>query len=144
MGFSKLSHKQFILNQVEPSQSTLQEINTMLSLLNMMKIGTGIAYALIFCIYPVSTFQLVVNNHRRRHPYRPKVKSPAATTAGAAAAGNAVTNDKLKDTLTQAIIEFRKLKDRDGNLSIDFGVKGGELNSVRDLRGCIRINEILG
>jgi len=36
---------------------------------------------------------------------------------------------QLKQTLVQKIVEFRELKERDGDLSIDFGVKGGELNN---------------
>ena len=36
----------------------------------------------------------------------------------------------LKDDLIQKITEFRELKIRDGDVSIDFGVKGGELNST--------------
>jgi PAP_fibrillin len=37
---------------------------------------------------------------------------------------------ELKSILVQRITEFRQLKDRDGDLSIDFGVKGGELNQT--------------
>jgi len=36
----------------------------------------------------------------------------------------------LKSNLIERIIEFRQLKERDGDLSIDFGVKGGELNQT--------------
>jgi hypothetical protein len=36
----------------------------------------------------------------------------------------------LKETLVAAILEFRDLKDRDGDVIVDFGVKGGELNST--------------
>lgn len=42
--------------------------------------------------------------------------------------GNA--NEELKKALITKISEFRELKVRDGNLVIDFGVKGGELNST--------------
>ena len=38
--------------------------------------------------------------------------------------------DKLKQTLIETIAQFRELKERDGDVSIDFGVKGGELNST--------------
>lgn len=37
---------------------------------------------------------------------------------------------QLKEQLVQTITEFRELKERDGDLSVDFGVKGGELNST--------------
>jgi len=101
-----------------------------------MKVCVVIAYALICVYYPVSTFQLRVTN-RHRHHHHTKFKSPAATVTDAGNADyddasnkNMIATNKLKETLTQAIKEFRKLKDRDGNLSIDFGVKGGELNST--------------
>ena len=37
---------------------------------------------------------------------------------------------ELKQTLIQKITEFRQLKERDGDVAIDFGVKGGELNET--------------
>lgn len=37
---------------------------------------------------------------------------------------------KLKTQLLKRISEFRELKSRDGDVSIDFGVKGGELNET--------------
>jgi len=49
--------------------------------------------------------------------------SPQTTTS-------TTTANQLKDTLIKKIVEFRELKTRDGDLSIDFGVKGGELNST--------------
>lgn len=36
----------------------------------------------------------------------------------------------LKETLVETILEFRELKDRDGDVIVDFGVKGGELNAT--------------
>lgn len=36
----------------------------------------------------------------------------------------------LKDSLLQTIGEFRTLKERDGDVSVEFGVKGGELNET--------------
>ena len=111
-----------------------------------MKVSCAvIAYVyVLICVYPVSTFQLLGTNHHRHHHHHTTLQSPTtATAAAAAAAGNADYDDaaasknknmlatnKLKETLTHAIQEFRTLKDRDGNLSIDFGVKGGELNST--------------
>ena len=50
----------------------------------------------------------------------------AASTEGRAA----VAAKELKSLLVQRITEFRELKERDGDLSIDFGVKGGELNQT--------------
>jgi hypothetical protein len=41
-----------------------------------------------------------------------------------------VEASELKSMLVQRITEFRQLKERDGDLSIDFGVKGGELNQT--------------
>jgi len=40
------------------------------------------------------------------------------------------TASDLKQVLVEKIVEFRELKERDGDVSIDFGVKGGELNST--------------
>mmetsp|Transcript_6409 Transcript_6409/g.9436 ORF Transcript_6409/g.9436 Transcript_6409/m.9436 type:complete len:310 (+) Transcript_6409:82-1011(+) len=52
-----------------------------------------------------------------------------------AEAGNSVsdisqTAYQLKKSLVQAVSEFRELKEQDGDVSIDFGVKGGELNAT--------------
>lgn len=40
------------------------------------------------------------------------------------------TAKNLKQTLIATIEEFRQLKQRDGEINIDFGVKGGELNET--------------
>lgn len=44
--------------------------------------------------------------------------------------GFQTTENSLKQELVDRILEFRELKERDGDLSIDFGVKGGELNAT--------------
>jgi hypothetical protein len=49
------------------------------------------------------------------------------TSRWAAPSADAV---QLKDQLLQNIRELRNLQSRDGSLSIDFGVKGGELNAT--------------
>jgi hypothetical protein len=38
--------------------------------------------------------------------------------------------EKLKELLIQTVSELRELQDRDGDFAVDFGVKGGELNST--------------
>jgi hypothetical protein len=43
---------------------------------------------------------------------------------------SSTTAVELKNRLLEKIIEFRELKTRDGDVSIDFGVKGGELNAT--------------
>lgn len=54
----------------------------MLSSLSMMKVCAVIAYYALISIFPVSTFQLLVNNHRRHRHHNTKFQ-PAATTAAA-------------------------------------------------------------
>jgi hypothetical protein len=53
----------------------------------------------------------------------------AEPTTGSSASSSQTAN-QLKELLVQKISEFRHLKERDGDLSIEFGVKGGELNET--------------
>lgn len=53
-----------------------------------------------------------------------------AESSSDAASSSSQTAVELKNLLLEKIIEFRELKTRDGDVSIDFGVKGGELNAT--------------
>ena len=55
---------------------------------------------------------------------------PALSMVSDGRAGSNSNVETLKEILVNKIKEFRKLKERDGDVSIDFGVKGGELNST--------------
>ena len=54
----------------------------------------------------------------------------SATSSSSSFDGQANDVNTLKQTLIETITQFRDLKERDGDVSIDFGVKGGELNST--------------
>ncbi len=51
-----------------------------------------------------------------------------ATTKGFSVPSSSASNTQLKADLLQRIQKLRTLKERDGDFSIDFGVKGGELD----------------
>ena len=54
----------------------------------------------------------------------------AASSSASPAPAPAPTADDLKSQLLDAISNLRALQERDGSFSIDFGVKGGEINAT--------------
>jgi len=59
-----------------------------------------------------------------------RVKFPLYAVANNEALDSHQTASHLKTSLVRAILQFRELKERDGDVDIDFGVKGGELNAT--------------
>ena len=58
----------------------------------------------------------------------PRLSSALHETADSKVESSQVS--QLKGLLIQKVSELRKLQERDGDVPIDFGVKGGELNST--------------
>lgn len=80
-------------------------------------------------LYPGTVPSHLLGNKLTNNKNAVHTRSIVSRNAGTSGAEPS-TSVELKNLLLEKISEFRELKARDGDVSIDFGVKGGELNAT--------------
>lgn len=81
----------------------------------------------------VSAFSFSQTHNRKIHTkIKPVLSSASKSTLFSSSSSTENSNiiDNLKDKLLESIQILREIQERDGDISIDFGVKGGELNAT--------------